>query len=108
MDIFSALADPTRRTILEMLSQNGELSATDISKRFHMSGPAVSQHLKILRQAQLVSVEKQAQKRMYMINQQKLSELEHWFKKVTGMWNERFDRLDALLAKEKEVKLHGK
>ncbi|MFT3894992.1 MAG: metalloregulator ArsR/SmtB family transcription factor [Anaerolineales bacterium] len=52
MDIFYALADPTRRQILEMLAQYGELPATKIYEQFPVSRPAISQHLQVLRQAE--------------------------------------------------------
>ncbi len=104
MDTFSALADPTRRHIIELLVTRGELAATDISNKFKISSPAVSQHLKILRDTQLVRVEKRAQRRIYQINQQKLSEVEIWIKQLTKQWNERFDALEKILLKEKTKK----
>lgn len=97
MDIFSALAEPTRRNIIEMLASNGQLSASDIYNKFSASPPAISQHLKVLRQAKLVKVEKQAQKRMYQINQEVVTELQDWVQKLTQMWNARFDALDEVL-----------
>ncbi|MBP7475973.1 MAG: winged helix-turn-helix transcriptional regulator, partial [Pyrinomonadaceae bacterium] len=54
MDTFTALADPTRRLILERLMANGNMSATDICRGFKSSPPAISQHLKVLREAKLV------------------------------------------------------
>jgi DNA-binding transcriptional ArsR family regulator len=68
MDVFEALAAPTRRQIIEMLASKGELSATDIYRRFDASPPAISQHLKILREAKLVRVERQGQLRIYQID----------------------------------------
>jgi len=102
MDKFSALSDPTRRSIVEMLARNGELSATEISSQFQMSPPAVSQHLKILREAQLVVVEKRAQQRIYRINPTAVQELEGWARNLMQLWTQRFEALDALLAVEKE------
>jgi DNA-binding transcriptional ArsR family regulator len=102
MDIFSALADPTRRTILEMLARNGPLSATDIYDKFHVSPPAISQHLKVLREAKLVRMEKRAQQRMYQINPDAMFELEKWARQMTQLWNERFDALDKVLEAEKK------
>ena len=58
MDAFTALAEPTRRNIMEMLATNESLSATDIYKNFKASAPAISQHLKVLKTANLVRVEK--------------------------------------------------
>src|SRR5471030_261256 len=66
MDAFEALADPTRRRILEMLAER-ELAAGEIARRFDMTPPAVSQHLKILRNANLVRVRNDAQRRMYAL-----------------------------------------
>jgi DNA-binding transcriptional ArsR family regulator len=101
MDTFAALADPTRRTILELLADQGQLSATDISNKFKMSPPAISQHLKVLRVAKLVDMEKKAQQRLYTINSQTMAEFEAWAKKMNKQWNERYDRLETLLKKEK-------
>ena len=78
MDIFYALADPTRRKIIEMLTRNGQLSATEIYNHFPVSRPAISQHLQVLRQANLVQVEKRAQQRIYRVNHQTMRELELW------------------------------
>lgn len=103
MDTFTALADPTRREIVEMLASSGQLSASDISHKFDISSPAISQHLKILRNAKLVEVEKKAQKRLYQINPKKLTEIEMWARELTTMWNNRFDLIDTLLAKEKNT-----
>lgn len=100
-EIFAALAEPTRCEIMELLASKGQLSASDIFKKFSVSPPAISQHLKVLREAKLVDVEKQAQKRMYNINPAAMSELEDWVGKMKKLWNERFDRLDELLRKEK-------
>lgn len=102
MDVFFALADPTRRTILELLANKGNLSATDIYGEFMVSPQAVSQHLKVLRDTQLVTVEKHAQKRLYQINPHTLIETEEWLHTMTRAWNERFDALDVLLEREKK------
>jgi DNA-binding transcriptional ArsR family regulator len=100
MNVFSALADPTRRHIVEMLAASGQLSASDISDRFTMSPPAISQHLKVLREARLVQMEKRAQQRIYQINPDSMTEIEQWAQQMRKFWNERFDALDALLKEE--------
>lgn len=102
MDVFSALAEPNRRQIIELLSVHGQLSASDIGKKFHVSAPAISQHLKILREAELVQMEKKAQQRLYQINPDKFDELETWIKQLKQHWEDRFDRLDKVLAKEQK------
>jgi len=102
MDIFSALAEPTRRTILEMLAKNGPLSATDIYDQFSVSSPAISQHLKVLREANLVRMEKRAQQRIYQLNPDAMFELEGWARQMTQLWNQRFDALEKVLEIEKQ------
>lgn len=101
MDIFLALSEPRRRSIIELLAQYGQLSATDISDKFDISAPAISQHLKVLQEAQLVQVEKRAQKRLYTINPAKMHELEEWAKKMAEIWEEKYKRLDKILEEEK-------
>jgi DNA-binding transcriptional ArsR family regulator len=101
MDKFHALADPTRRKILEMLASGGQLSATEISEQFRMTPPAISQHLKALREAELVVMEKKAQQRIYRLNPGTVLELENWAKGLTDLWNRRFDALDKVLEVEK-------
>ena len=76
MDMFVALADPTRRNILELLASSGELSATAIYAQFPVSPQAVSQHLKVLRDAHLVKMEKRAQKHVYSLNPQTLAQFQ--------------------------------
>jgi len=101
MDTYSALADPNRRKIIELIAQEGGLSATRISDNFKISAPAISQHLKILREAKLVDMEKRAQSRIYTINTLSLREIENWIGKINEMWNKKFDRLDRVLSEMK-------
>lgn len=102
MDTFSALADPTRRNIVELLAQCGQLSATDIYNKFTVSHPAISQHLKVLKEANIVEVEKRAQQRIYKINTASISDLEKWISNLTTLLEERFSRLDKVLEEEKK------
>jgi DNA-binding transcriptional ArsR family regulator len=117
MDMFSALAEPTRRSILQMLASRGQLPASAISRRFRVSAPAISQHLKILREARLVRMEKRKQQRIYQINPDAMLELEEWARQMTALWNERFDALERVLKEEerknprptgRKEKQHGK
>ncbi len=105
MDIFSALADPTRRKIMELLASYGHLTATEIADKFEMTPPAISQHLKILREANLVQMEKHAQQRIYRINPGAMLELEGWAKQLTDLWSQRLDALDEVLQAEKKKNL---
>jgi DNA-binding transcriptional ArsR family regulator len=100
VDVFDALAEPTRRKILEMLARRGQLSATEIYDQFPVSRPAISQHLKVLREANLVKVEKRAQQRLYRVNPEAVLELEAWARGLTQIWEQRFDALDELLKAE--------
>jgi uncharacterized protein YndB with AHSA1/START domain/DNA-binding MarR family transcriptional regulator len=102
MDKFTALADPTRRKIIEMLARRGTLSAREICEQFPVSPPAISQHLKILREANWVLVEKRAQQRIYQINPEAIRDLESWAGELAQLWNQRFDVLDQILAVEKK------
>lgn len=97
MDTFTALAEPNRRRILELLAANGSLSATDIYKKFKSTPPAVSQHLRVLRDANLVRVEKRAQKRIYYVNPKPMKELEQWIKIFTEQMETRYQALDKVL-----------
>ena len=102
VDKFYALAEPTRRKIIELLASAGELSATEICAKFSVSPQAISQHLKVLREAGLVQVEKRAQQRIYRINPGAMHELEDWARNLTELWNQSFEALDALLQVEKQ------
>src|SRR5579864_8781084 len=100
--LFYALAEPTRREILELLATNGQLAASEIYEKFDVSGPAISQHLKVLREADLVQMEKRAQQHLYNLNPGAMSEIEVWIKKMTKSWNDRFNMLDKVLEREKK------
>jgi DNA-binding transcriptional ArsR family regulator len=100
MDVFSALADPTRRKIIELLADDGQLPAAKIAAHFSISAPAISQHLKVLQQVRLVSVEKRAQQRIYRINPEAMLALEEWARQLRQLWSQRFDALEILLEQE--------
>lgn len=96
MDTFTALADPTRRQIIESLAA-GEISFGELAEQFEMSRPAVSQHLKALRDAGIVTARADAQRRIYRLNEDSLDEVEAWLGKVRDFWSQRLDRLEQLL-----------
>ena len=96
MDAFLALADPTRRRIIESLA-GGESAFGDLADQFDMSRPAVSQHLKVLREAGFVRVRKDAQRRIYRLNAEGLDELEEWLVSVRRFWGARLDDLERAL-----------
>jgi DNA-binding transcriptional ArsR family regulator len=95
---FAALADPTRRRIVELLSI-GERSAGEIVDEFDVSAPAISQHLKALRDAGLVQVRIDAQRRIYTLDASGLENIDAWLKDVRKFWSERLDVLERELRK---------
>lgn len=101
MHAFAALADPTRRRIVELLGER-ELSAGEIVEQFEVSAPAISQHLKALRDAGLVQVRADAQRRIYALDPAGLAEIDAWLAQVRRFWSQ---RLDAL---ERELRKHAK
>ncbi len=96
MQVFAALADPTRAKIVETLARR-DLTAGEIAKRFPVSRPAISRHLRVLRTAHLVRSRGEAQRRVYSLNPDALDEVDHWLAKCRDMWNRRLDRLDEYL-----------
>jgi DNA-binding transcriptional ArsR family regulator len=98
MNGLTALADPTRQQIVKMLA-GGALSSGDIAKRFDMTAPAVSQHLKTLREARLVKVRAQAQKRFYELDPEGVGEVADWVNELRKFWTGKLDALEAELRK---------
>jgi DNA-binding transcriptional ArsR family regulator len=103
---FKALADPTRRAILARL-QLGEVSVLELAKPFDMSLPAISQHLKVLENAGLVSKGRHAQWRPCRINGEPLREAVDWMEQYRIAWEEQLDRLGAYLQQKTQVKAKG-
>jgi DNA-binding transcriptional ArsR family regulator len=99
MDSLAALADPTRRRIIETLAE-GALSSGDIARRFSISAPAISQHLKTLRQARLVRVRAEAQRRIYELDLEGVDEMSAWIGQIRRHWATRLDALEAQLSME--------
>jgi DNA-binding transcriptional ArsR family regulator len=95
-DVYRALADPTRRTILNTLMP-GEMSVNAIASLFEMSRPAVSKHLRILREADLVYETRQGKHRYYHLNAQPLRQVDEWLAGYRSMWNRKLDNLKRYL-----------
>jgi DNA-binding transcriptional ArsR family regulator len=91
------IAEPHRRRILDELC-GGEQSVTALVECLELSQPAVSKHLRVLRQAGLVSVRPDGQRRLYSVRPESLVELDAWLEPYRRMWNERLDRLEAHVA----------
>jgi DNA-binding transcriptional ArsR family regulator len=103
MNAATALADPTRRTIVELLA-DGELEAGQIAMRFPISRPAVSRHLRVLRELGLVHVRGEAQRRVYSLDPGPLAELDEWLGRYRGFWENRLDALDTELRRGRRSK----
>jgi len=99
-DVFAVLSDPTRRRILEAL-RPGERSVMELVDRVGMHQPGVSRHLGILREAGLVKVRKEAQRRQYSLVTGPLQELDAWLDHYRGLWDARFVKLANHLATRK-------
>ena len=100
MSALQALSDPTRQRIVEMLA-SGALSSGEIAGRFKLSAPAISQHLKTLKTAKLVTVRTDRQKRIYSLDPEGVGEVSDWVARITAFWNPRLDALEAALKKDK-------
>lgn len=98
-DVFQAIADPTRRTIISMLAER-PLNVNDVSEHFEMSRTAVSKHMKILRECGLLSIEKRGRERYCHSQLSGLEEVASWVEQYRVFWNSRLDRLEALLRTE--------
>ena len=96
MDPFSALSDATRRGILELLS-GGERSVGEIVERFGISQPAISRHLRVLREAGLVTRRGDGTRRVYRLEPGGLDEVETWVERRRRAWARRLDALEAHL-----------
>jgi len=102
MDALSAIAEPNRRKIIQLLAQRGNLTASEIARHFQSSGAAVSQHLKVLIETKAVFVTRQAQKRIYSLNPEPLQELSGWLFDLTNQWEHRLNKIDSMLSKERK------
>jgi DNA-binding transcriptional ArsR family regulator len=98
--VFGALADPTRRAIIDRL-RAGDLSSGDLAESLPISRPAVSQHLKVLEAAGLITRSKIAQRRIVSLNADMLSGATEWLLAAHEEWQQRFDNLDDILAEDR-------
>ncbi len=99
MDSFTALADPTRREIVELLA-SGEKDAGTIAGHFPISKPAISRHLGVLRAGGIVDVRRDAQRRIYSIRKAGLMEIGQWLARYESHWNEKLDALEDALKED--------
>ena len=93
---FEALADPTRRNILDLLREQPRLVG-ELATLLKISQPGISKQLRVLREAGLVRVRKDAQRHWYEVRAEPLAEVDAWLEKYRALWEERFESLDELL-----------
>jgi DNA-binding transcriptional ArsR family regulator len=95
---YAALADPTRRAILARLAQ-GEATVGEIAQPFPISGPAISRHLKVLEEAELITRTRRSQKFVCSLNPQGLKSAQEWLDDYRVFWTSAFDRLNEHLSR---------
>jgi DNA-binding transcriptional ArsR family regulator len=98
-----ALADPTRRHIVELLSER-DRDAGEIASHFRISRPAVSRHLRVLREHGLVQSRSVAQRRVYSLDPEPLEEIDAWLSKYQRLWANRLDALDVQLRRARRAR----
>jgi DNA-binding transcriptional ArsR family regulator len=101
VDLFRALADPTRLAVFECVARR-EMTVSDLTKRFDVSQPAISQHLAALRNGGLVSQRKEGRYVYYRADPAGMTPLIHWLSHYQSFWKERMPRLRTLLEEMKD------
>jgi DNA-binding transcriptional ArsR family regulator len=104
VEALAALADPTRREIVALLA-GGEQAAGQLAERFPVSRPAISRHLRVLREAGLVRVRVEGQRRVYTLDPRPLSELDAWLTPYRRLWAQRLDALDTEIARGRRARV---
>ena len=102
-DIFQAIADPTRRAIVILLASQA-LTPSAIAEEFHTSRQAVSRHLQILTECELVKHEQQGREIYYSLQIEKMKEVDHWISQFRNIWETQFNQLDEVLSIMKKQK----
>jgi DNA-binding transcriptional ArsR family regulator len=100
--VMKTLADPTRRAVFERIAREGEVAATDLVRGTEVSQPAVSQHLRALREAKLVAERRDGRHVLYRVTPNGLAPLIDWLGHYQAFWRERFDNLEQLLKESEE------
>lgn len=102
-DIFQAIADPTRRAIIGLIALQA-MTPNAIADNFNITRQAVSKHLRILTECELVKPEYQGREIYYSLEIQKMKEIDQWLEQYRKIWENRFNQLDQLLANAKKRK----
>jgi DNA-binding transcriptional ArsR family regulator len=104
--VFNALADPTRRAVLDML-RGGDLPAGQIARVFPVSRPAISKHLRLLRQAHLVNEARTSRQRVYSLNVAPLKTVDAWLNQYRAFWETSLTSLKVVVESEKTRRIPG-
>ncbi len=102
-DVFQALADPTRRAIIMLLTV-GSMTPNAIAEHFNSSRQAVSKHLQILTECEILKQEHQGREILYHLNADKMKDVEKWLEQFKSLLSRRFEQLDTVLEKLKSVR----
>lgn len=105
-DVFQAIADPNRRAIIGLLAKK-RLTVNAVAEHFSISRPAVSRHIKVLKECGLVVMQRQGRERYCEVRLDKLNEVSDWVEKYQKVWEQRLDRLDEYLSELQKEKKHG-
>ena len=105
-ELLAVIVDPSRREILDLLAEQ-ERSAGELGAAFSMSQPAVSRHLRVLREAGLVRARVEGQRRIYTLEPGPLRELDVWLERYRHFWDARLDALEARLEQKRQEKTEG-
>lgn len=102
-DVFQAIADPTRRAIIVLLSTQ-TMTPNAIAEHFDSTRQAVSKHLKILTECELIQHEQRGRELYYTLEAEKMKEIDEWIAQFRKIWDKRFNQLDQLLTLHKKNK----
>jgi len=105
-DIFQAIADPTRRAIIALIALQA-MTPNALAENFHTTRQAISKHLRILTECELLTQEQKGREIYYSLKIEKMKEIDEWLEQYRQIWKTRFDQLDDVLAtieKQKEEK----
>lgn len=100
MDIFQAIADPTRRSIVAHLKNVPDQSITDLSENQSISRQAVSKHLKILIEVDIIIAKKNGRQSLHTLNSQPLKEIAYWLEPYAELWDQRLSNLQIFLGEQ--------
>ena len=106
VEALAALADPVRRELVDLLAR-GELAAGELAGRFPVSRPAISRHLRVLREAGLVTSRAEGKRRLYALDPRPLRELDAWLEPYRDLWAQRLDALDTEIARGRRARRNG-